>query len=245
MSLSRPTADFVASSLNGAFAAAATTATIGTGLSIPATNSYLQVDYDSTTAVGSDNGPETIFYATYTTGTGALTGIVRGQAGTTDVAHANGAKVQMGLSTKFIEGFVGARAYLTNTLGTTVSATPTEVVLDAETYDVGANFNTGTGRFIAPVNGYYQVNGQVSYTSIVTAHYYATMIYVDAAAVAQNYNTYVTAAGNVISALASDVVYIAAGSYVRLIYAHSAATTVDILGGSAATYMSIALIKEV
>ncbi len=93
------TGDFVTTTFNGAISSGASTATIGTGLNIPAANGVLQVDYDSTTPVASDNGPETIQYATYTSGTGALTGLTRGaDAYTTGVAHANGATVQAGLS---------------------------------------------------------------------------------------------------------------------------------------------------
>ena len=98
-----PTADFVTTTLNGAVSAGATSATIGTGLSIPATNGILQVDYDSSSAVGADNGPETWFYTAYTTGTGAVSGLTRGYAGTTDVLHANGASVQAGPSVKYWE----------------------------------------------------------------------------------------------------------------------------------------------
>lgn len=101
MSQSYPTADFITTSLSGAMTAVATTATIGTGLDIPAADGVLQIDYDSTTAVGSDNGPETIYYTAYVTGTGALTGITRGQGGTTGVAHANAAKVQCGTSSVY------------------------------------------------------------------------------------------------------------------------------------------------
>lgn len=98
---SAPTSDFITSTLSGAIAAGDATATIGTGLDLPATNGILQIDYDSTTALGADNGPETIAYATYTTGTGALAGMTRGLNGTTGVAHANGAKVQCGPSASY------------------------------------------------------------------------------------------------------------------------------------------------
>lgn len=94
------TGDFVTTELDGDITAAATTATIGTGLNIPATNGILQLDYDSTLAVGADSSPETVKYATYTTGTGALTGLTRGaDANTTGVAHSDGALVQAGAST--------------------------------------------------------------------------------------------------------------------------------------------------
>jgi len=96
--LSIPTGDFVTTSLTGAISAAATSATIGTGLTLPATNGVLQIDYDSTEVVGDPSGPETITYAAYNTGTGALTGVVRGAAGTTGVTHANAASVQCAIS---------------------------------------------------------------------------------------------------------------------------------------------------
>ena len=242
MSLSRPESDFVSSSLSGALAAATTTMTIGTGLSIPATNSYLQIDYDSTTAVGSDNGPETVFYATYTTGTGAIAGMVRGQAGTADVAHANGAKVQMGASAKFYEGFVGASAYLSATLGTTVDNTLTKIALDAETYDVGADF--ASNKYVAPVNGYYLVNAAIQYGNCVADKHHGCYIYVDGAA---SFSALTTSGSmTTISATANKVIYLAASSYVELYYFHnSSATTPDINGGANLTYLTVTLIKEV
>jgi hypothetical protein len=101
MAVNLPSADFVTSSLSGALAQAATTATIGAGLNLPATNGVLQIDYDSTTAVGATNGPETVTYATYNSSTGALTGLTRGLAGTSDVAHDNARSVQSGPSVLF------------------------------------------------------------------------------------------------------------------------------------------------
>ena len=105
--LAKLTADFVTSTLSGALAAGATTATIGSGLDIPATNGVLHLDYTDAlgAGVGADNGPETITYATYTTGTGALAGMTRGVAGTTDVAHANGALVSAGISVEHLNEY--------------------------------------------------------------------------------------------------------------------------------------------
>ena len=117
-----PTADFVTTTLNGAVSAGATSATIGTGLSIPATNGILQVDYDSSAAVGADNGPETWFYTAYTTGTGAVSGLTRGYAGTTDVLHANGASVQAGPSVKYWELLEDFAAFWVNPSETWVYA---------------------------------------------------------------------------------------------------------------------------
>jgi hypothetical protein len=97
-----PTGDFVTSTLSGALAQAATSATIGTGLTLPATNGVLHLNYDSTVAVGTDEGPETISYTAYNSGTGAITGLARGLAGTTDVAHANGSTVACGMSSLYL-----------------------------------------------------------------------------------------------------------------------------------------------
>lgn len=243
MALTRPSSDFVSTTLNGALAAAADTATIGTGLGLPATNSYLQIDYDSTTAVGSDNGPETIFYAAYNSGTGALTGIVRGQAGTTDVAHANGAKVQCGMSTAFLEGFVGARACLASSITTTVSSGLTKLALDTETYDVGANF--ASNKFTAPVNGYYQISAQITYGNITAAgKQFAVEVYKNGAVILEN-DVYSHSAQSTIYCGLTDVVYLDATDYIELYYYHDDATTVDINSSAYGTYLTVTLLKEV
>lgn len=96
MALSKATGDFQTSviSTGSQLAAGGTTMTIGTGLILPATNGVLQIDYDSVAALGAASGPESVSYATYTSGTGAVTGMTRGLAGTTGVTHENGASVQ-------------------------------------------------------------------------------------------------------------------------------------------------------
>lgn len=119
---SSPTGDFVTSTLNGAFTAGSTSGTIGSGLSIPATNGILEIDYDSILAVGVNGGPETILYATYNSGTGALTGITRGLAGTTGVTHNNGASVANSASSLYIAdlyaGKLAQNAILADVLAT-------------------------------------------------------------------------------------------------------------------------------
>ena len=96
MALLKATGDFVTTviSTGSQLSAGGTSMTIGTGLTLPATNGVLQIDYDSTEALGAASGPETVSYATYTSGTGAVAGMTRGLAGTTGVTHENGASVQ-------------------------------------------------------------------------------------------------------------------------------------------------------
>lgn len=120
---SSPTGDFVTSTLVGAITAGSTSATIGSSLTIPATNGILEVDYDSLLALGVDGGPETITYTAYNSGTGALTGITRATAGTTAVAHANTASVQAAPSSLYIADlYAGNIATGTSSVGLPAAA---------------------------------------------------------------------------------------------------------------------------
>ena len=161
MAFLAPTSDFVTSTLSGAIAAGDATATIGTGLDLPATNGILQIDYDSSVAVGSDDGPETIAYATYTSATGALAGMTRGLNGTTGVAHANGAKVQSGPSASYwgtgsILTADIADANITNTKLSTTAITLGygEATSDQGTFTADTDLtNVTTGAITVPAGG--------------------------------------------------------------------------------------------
>lgn len=243
MALSRPDTDFVTTTLNGAIDSDDTSASVGTGLDIPAANSYLLVDYDSTEAVGDADGPETIFYTAYNTDTGALTGVIRGQAGTTGVSHQNGASVQMGPSTAFLEGFVGARAYLSADQENLTSGNNTKILLDSESYDVGSNF--ASYKFVAPVNGYYLAIGQVSFKNTVADKLYVTDIYLNGAS-GTRAASHTGATAGAVDVVASDVIYLDADDYLEL-YAQSAAgvNTVDVTGDENRTFLAVTLLKEV
>jgi C1q domain len=56
------------------------------------------------------------------------------------------------------------RAYNTSSSGNLTTATWTKVNLNAVDYDVGSNFNTSTGRFTAPIAGYYLMIGHILYS---------------------------------------------------------------------------------
>lgn len=132
-----PTGDFVTTTLNGALSAGGTSGTIGTWLAIPATNGILHLSYDSLFAVGATNGPETITYTAYNSGTGAITGLTRGVAGTTAVAHDNNSSVQSAPSALLIAGLADGTNWTTSAIklayasisadATTTSATVTQV----------------------------------------------------------------------------------------------------------------------
>lgn len=176
----------------------------------------------------------------------AVTSIDRAQDGTAAVAHSSGAKVIMAFVPshyKALTDFVGARAYLSSTISTTVSGAAIKVALDTETYDVGANFAAGT--FTAPVNGYYFISGLVYFTNITAAgKYFQTLLYVNGVAV-KIATLYSAAAGNGLSPTVSDILYVEAGQTIELWYTHNDATTVDLFHGTGATGLTVHLIKEV
>lgn len=176
----------------------------------------------------------------------ALTSIDRAQDGTSAVAHSSGAKVIMAFTpshyTKLTD-FVGARAYLGSTLGTTVSGgSGAKVALDTETYDIGSNF--ADGRFTAPVAGYYQVNASVYYQAADTGKYYTCMVKKNTTAVITTTVGYVTSTAGGPCVTANDIVHLDAGEYLELWYLHNGATTVDVYGSAASTFMTVHLVKE-
>lgn len=131
--------DFVTTTLNGAISNSATSMTIGTGLNIAAANGILQLDPDSTIAVGTDNGPETVKYTSYTSGTGAVTGLTRGlDSNTTGVAHANGCTVHASLSSDHLNNL---KDLIENAAWT--SGTPAATGFASKTSDTLRYFQAG------------------------------------------------------------------------------------------------------
>jgi len=124
-----------------------------------------------------------------------------------------------------------------------VSGTITKVVLDGETYDPGNNFDTtSTYRFVAPITGYYFVNGQVMFTSIVASKLYAGSIYINGVAAADVYSH--SSLTSSLSCNPSGIYYLTSGQYVEL-YAtsYSGDNTVDIIKGSRYTFLEVALLS--
>lgn len=159
-----PQADFVTTTLNGAITSASTSFTIGSGLTLDANGGYLQIDYDSTVAVGVDTGPETVAYTSYNSGTGAVTGVTRGQAQTTAVAHNNTASVQCGASAKYY--MVGnVLGYAEITANFTSTATPT--ITDVTSLTVTVTVPAGGRRIRITAFGAYILSTAVSGTTVV------------------------------------------------------------------------------
>ena len=75
--------------------------------------------------------------------------------------------------------FIGAKAYMSASMLNIVDNTWTECALDTEVYDIGSNFDTGVGdyKFVAPVDGYYEMSGQVNFIGLIADKKYDARIW--------------------------------------------------------------------
>ena len=131
-----------------------------------------------------------------------------------------------------------SRAYLSSAQDNLTDATDIKVLLNAESWDVGADFDTTNKRFVAPHTGYYSVKGSVGFSGVIADKTYQVMIWVNGAAV-----TFTMLSSSNTGSLRipiSDDVYAVAGQYIEL-YARvtAGANTVDLIAASTSTYMSI------
>jgi hypothetical protein len=119
-----------------------------------------------------------------------------------------------------------------------------KINLNAESYDIGSDFDTGNCKYVAPVTGYYQVNATIRYEvdDMSPAITVSIQIYVNGSSYSSSWS-YVPAANVNVLLTISDIVYITAGQYIEL-YTFCNDTNVDIRGGATGlTNMSIALVS--
>ena len=119
------------------------------------------------------------------------------------------------------------RAYLNSAQTNLVNAEVTLVELDAESFDLGSDFNTTTHLFTAPVTGYYQVSSRVGFKNIVADKRYLSYIYINGTIYSVT-STFPSLAGNLYLS-SSDLCYLASihnrGLYTR---SDSGDNTVDL-----------------
>jgi len=126
-----------------------------------------------------------------------------------------------------------ARAYRSAayTSGTNFNKVP----LEAESYDIGSDFDTTNNRFVAPVTGYYQVSARASVTGTTRL---LLLIYKNGSAVARGGdNTGATSNGTVFS----DILQLNATDYIEL-WAYTP-TGMAFEVGADNTYMSVHLLS--
>ena len=135
-----------------------------------------------------------------------------------------------------------ARAYLASDQLNITNDTATKVSLETDSFDPNNIFDTTDKRFEIATAGYYIVSGSIYWDSLVADKNYQSEIRVNAGQI--SVGRYHSALATGLITTVTDIVNLAASDYVELYGHHGAGVnTVDIISGSSATYMSLALIS--
>lgn len=138
------------------------------------------------------------------------------------------------VSSEKLGATIACKAYRSSALS--INGGPSKVSLDAEVFDIGSNFDTTNGRFVAPVTGYYQVNACINTQNIGDVNFVSPSIRVNGNEIATTRIQGASAGGDP-GISVSDVVFVTAGQYIEL-YCTTAVST-SITNNALSTYMSI------
>lgn len=111
-----------------------------------------------------------------------------------------------------------------------------KIILDAENFDLGSNWDTTNGRFTAPVTGYYHISAVLRLTDVGLSNNCVLYIYVNGAAYCLA-NNYGTSASDDLSITVSTIAPVTAGQYIEMY--GDISTTKAISVGTTTTSMSI------
>lgn len=124
--------------------------------------------------------------------------------------------------------------------GTQNIASPTKVEIETETYDSGNNYDTTNYRFVAPIDGYYFVNGQVGMDAVPVGQGVALYIYKNGAEFAYMINYFNGPAGNTCKTTITDLVPLNKGDYIELWAANTESPTARAVEtGESKTFMTV------
>lgn len=138
-----------------------------------------------------------------------------------------------------------AKAYLSVGQSNIVDSTLTKVALDSEVYDVGSNFDTVNNRFVAPVDGYYLIMGQIYWKALTDNKLYGAVITISGAEKLTGRVLGHSGTTRLSAFVPASVQYLTAGQYVELYaYQVSGVDTPDIEGGSEnETFLAVHLLS--
>jgi hypothetical protein len=173
--------------------------------------------------------------------TGSIVGTTDAQTLTNKTLTAPAISNPTGLDILDISNPYKARAYRSGsqTIG---NESITKIQFNAETYDVNGDFDSTTNyRFVAPVDGYYQVNAAAAIQALGDGKLFYVYIRKNDTVHSQ----VLTSAGVSMtkSAFLSDVIYLEATQYVELFCYHNHGSDRSIDGDPASTYMSVHLLS--
>lgn len=157
--------------------------------------------------------------------------------GTNDASFNDGTGIADGVvASEKLNATIACKAYRSAAFNITGAGGVEKIPLDAESFDLGSDWDTTNGRFVTPVTGYYQVNATIRATSVNANGVLVVEIDVDGGAVAFN-----SSPGTVnlqsMSCSISDIIYATSGQHIELY--GDCSTTEAVATGAANTFMSI------
>ena len=147
------------------------------------------------------------------------------------------AKLNTGVVTsEKLTATIACRAYRNAAFTVTAGGGAEKLILEAESYDTGSNWDTTNGRFVAPVTGYYQVNSHLTASNLDIDGQLQVFVYVNGAFYSYA-NSYAPSATADPSVSHSDLVPVTAGQYIEMYM--DCTTTESGAPGANNTWMSI------
>lgn len=179
-----------------------------------------------TTAKIADSNVTTAKIADLNVTTGKL---ADGAVTTAKIADAN-------VTSEKLDATIACRAYRNAAMNLTGGGGEEKIILDAESFDLGSNWDTTNGRFTAPVTGYYHISAVLRLIDVGASNNCVIFIYVNGAAYCLA-NNYGTSASDDLSVEVSTIAPVTAGQYIEMY--GDVSTTKAISASSTTTFMSI------
>lgn len=154
----------------------------------------------------------------------------------TDSAITTAKIADANVTSEKLNATIACKAYRSAAFNITGAGGVEKIPLDAESFDLGSDWDTTNGRFVTPVTGYYQVNATIRATSVNANGVLVVEIDVDGGAVAYN-SSPGTVNAQSMSCSISDIIYATSGQYIELY--GDCSTTEAVTTGAANTFMSI------
>lgn len=149
--------------------------------------------------------------------TGATTLLSTGASPTTRLTHTSGYVAQ--------PSYVAFHARMT----TGTFASGTNITFNVADFNVGSGYSTGTGRFTAPVAGYYHIRGSI-YLSATTTGDYRIYLFRNGGVEPRRQAIYYKSGTGVHSHYVESIIYLALNDYMNVHYNGPATLTADSAG---------------
>lgn len=134
-----------------------------------------------------------------------------------------------------------ARAYRSSNF-TLPNVTETVIPFNAVNYDPGSNFNTGNGRFTAPVSGWYMVHSAIRNDGMATGKRMDMGLLINGSETSF-WLSVPSGSGAESGINGGDIKYMSAGDYLETKASQDKGTSVILYGGSSVIYTAIHLIS--